>query len=316
MSNVQLLRTLVQNGWTRSTRQLFENTLGKEQFDMLKRAYSGVREEIPFIPKANNEGKDIFLSFNVDLERLDCPVNFSELPLMFRNKFKNGFQNFMESLFPKFKNNEIDLKNIVAKFQNIKFDAVQNKEDVFKAIGLNVKKESYSISDLIKLKHTGNTANLKRNPGFTSEIVTDKNKFYNEIKKYFSQNEMDLAGSENLFENITNYAIKHEGKTIGYFSLQAENGVLSVGNYVLYPEYRNSRASMNAILTVRDKIIEEAKQSGIKTVKAEVDANNPKLLGLYKRFGFQPNMRETYSFTDEAGKTITSDSYNLIGYLD
>ena len=112
-----------------------------------------------------------------------------------------------------------------------------------------------------------------------------------------------------------NYAIKEKGKIIGYFSTETKDGVLNVGNYVLLPQYRGTKSSMNAILTVRDRIIESAKQSNIKIIETDVNADNPKLLGLYKRFGFQENGREIYSYTNEFGEVQTSDIYKLIGYL-
>lgn len=316
MASMQMLKTLISNGWTRQTRQLFEQRLGKEQFDILKLVYSEMREGAPFVPKATTKGKDIYLSFNMPLEGSSCPFDFSELPHMFRNKFKKGVQEFMDSLFPKFKNEEINIENIGDTFQHLDFDKAGTKEALFKALGFNFKKESYKISDLVKLKHIGNSATSQKDASYTSEVISDRNGLYAEIGKLFGKSEKEIfEACESCAENTKNFVIKQKGKNIGYFSVKIENGVLNVGNYVIYPEYKNSRVSMNAILTVRDRIIETAKLEGITVIKADVDASSPQLLGLYKRFGFQPTEREFYSFVDEAGQTISSDTYNLIGYL-
>lgn len=319
MPNIPMLRTLVQNGWTRSTRKLFEQRLGKEQFDMLKKAYTEFQEEAPIFPKAATEGKDVYLSFSIPINRSDCPFNLSELPQVLKNKFQKGIQDFVDSFFPKFKNEEICLESIGERFQHLdleKIDKTATEEELYKALGFTFKKESFNISDLIKIKHTGNTAKLKKDSDFTSEVVSDTKSFWAGVGKLFGQSEKEIREAERLCKSATHYTIKQNGQTVGFFSLNIRDGVLEVGNYALYPQFRNTRASMNSILAVRDKIIEEAQKSGIKTVKAEVDANNPKLLGLYKRFGFQPNYREFYSFKDKSGEIISSDTYNLIGYLN
>ncbi len=317
MADISMLRTLIANGWTRNTRQLFEQRLGKEQFSILKRAYSGAQEDAPIVPKAITNGKDIYLSFSIPLESSNCPFDYSKIPFMFRGKFKSGVQKLLDSFFPKFKNEEINIENIVDKFQHFEFDEAGSMEALIKAMGFDYRKESYKISDLIKLKHVGNTAALKRDSGYTSEVVKDKKNFFDTVGKLFNKSREEIIDAEKLFSKTAlNYAIKEQGKTIGYFSIEINDGVLSVGNYVLFPQYRGKRSSMNAILTVRDRVIEQAKQNGIKVIEADVDVSNPQLLGLYKRFGFQENDREFYSFTDEFGKTHSYDSYNLIGYLD
>lgn len=317
MTNISMLRTLVQNGWTRSTRQIFEQRLGKEQFDILKSVYTEFRKGAPFIPKATTEGKDICLSFSMPLEGAGCPFDISELPQMFRGRFKDGVQKFLDSIFPKFKNEEINIENIIKKFQQLKgSDKITSEEALFKAIGLTSQKESYKISDLIKLKHTGDTATLRKSANFTSEVVKDKNEFFDTIGKFFNKSKDEIIDAEQLCsDNAMNYVIKEKGEIIGYFSTEIKNGALNVGNYVLLPQYRGTKSSMNAILTVRDRVIESAKENGIKVIKADVDANNPQLLGLYRRFGFQENGREIYSFKDDLGNIQTSDTYNLIGYL-
>ena len=316
MQNISMLRALVQNGWTRNTRQLFEQRLGKEQFDILKQAYVKFADGAPFFPKATTKGKDICLSFGIPLEEANCPFDFSELPTIFRAKFKDGVQKFLDSIFPKFKNEEINIVNICNKFKQFDFDKVGSKKALFDAMGVNYKEESYKISDLIKLKHIGNTATLQKDSSFTSEIVRDKKSFFDTIGKLFSKSKDEIITSEQICsDNVINYAIKENGKIIGYFSTETKEGALNVGNYVLFPQYRGTKTSMNAILTVRDRVIKIAEQSGVKVIKADVDASNPQLLGLYKRFGFQENGREIISFTDELGKIQTSDTYNLIGYL-
>jgi len=316
MANIQMLRALISNGWTRQARQIFEQKLGKEQFDILKFTYSNIREGAPFVPQAIIKEKDIYLSLSRPIEGSGCPFDFSELPYMFRNQFQKGVQEFMDSFFPKFKNEEINIENIIETFQHLDFDKVGTEEALFKALGFNIKKESYKFSDLVKLKHVGNSATLQKDASYTSEIISDTNGFNAEIGKLFGISEKEIfEAGESCVENVKNFVIKQKGKNIGYFSIKIKNGELNVGNYVVYPEYRNSRVSMNAILTVRDRIIETAKQEGIKVVKADVDASNPQLLGLYKRFGFQPTEREILSFVDESGQSISSDTYNLIGYL-
>ena len=317
MSNIQGLRTLIQNGWTRNTIKLFEQKLGKEQFEILKQAYSKMQNEIPIIPKAATKGEDIYLSFSMPLESgnfFDLSV-FSDLPSRFRGRFFSGTQKFIDSLFPKFKNEEINLEHIGEKFSNSDMDEKVTQDAIFKAIGLNFKKESYKISDLVRLKHVGNTATLKRDASFTSEVVLDKKGFWSTVGKLFGVSEKEYIGAEQFYRNATHYNIKHNGKTIGYFSIDNTGELLEIGNYVLYPEYRNTKASMNAILTVRDRVIEQAEQTGIKTIKAGAAADNTRLLGLYQRFGFQPSEREIWSFTDDAGNVVTEDTYNLIGYL-
>lgn len=311
-----MLRSLVQNGWTRSTRQLFEQRLGKEQFNILKCAYTEMIKGEPFIAKATTKGKDICLSFSMPLEGVNFSSNFSELPPLFVRGFKNRAQKFLDSIFPKFKNEEINIENIGNKFQLFDFDKVVSKEALSNAIGFNFKKESYKISDLIRLKHVGNTASLQKDSSYTSEIARDKKIFFDAIGKLFSISKDEIIEAEQFCrDNVVNYIIKEKGKIIGYFSIETKDRALNVCNYVLLPQYRGTKSSMNAILTVRDRVIESARQSGIKVIEADVDANNPQLLGLYKRFGFQENGREFYSFTDEFGNLQTSGTYSLIGYL-
>lgn len=318
MKNIEILRTTISNGWTRSNRQLLKKHIGSEEYFTLNKIYTqAIDEKIPIVPKASTIGKDIFLVLKIPVETILKGKAMGDMPTKMRQEFCTRIQKFLDYVMPIFKNTEISFKNIVNKINELNLEKIMHEDELYKIIGFKSKKESFKISDLVKKKNIGDAAKLKADKNYTSEIVDDNIRFSNEISKLYCSN--PLSESEFLElnnRNILNYALKYKGESIGYYSLEVTDESINIANYVLYPEFRNSKKSMNSILTLRDEVIKISKQTGIKKITASVDANNPKLLGLYERFGFHPTNCDLLSYIDDAGKEITAGEYNLVGYVE
>lgn len=227
------------------------------------------------------------------------------------NKIKGFIDELINGLLPTFKNEEITIENIGEKFSKIDFNKLNlNEEEVthklLNSIGFRI--EKFKINEIIKPKKCNSTATAQRDISYTSNAIEQNEEQINTLAKAFNESRENIISG---LSNGTHFAIKHEGKTIGYYSFLINNGELNIGNFTILPEYRNSKAAMNALLTLRDNALAIAKEKGIKKVTADVNANNPKLLGLYQRFGFEPNDKISFEYVNDSGEDIKEGYYQL-----
>lgn len=134
-------------------------------------------------------------------------------------------------------------------------------------------------------KHRVNSWIHAKNPGtcnVSRENCTDT--FNDAVVRLFG--EVDTAYDTG--DTIKNFVVKKDGKNIGIFSLDIIDDTIRIGNFGIEQEYRGSRVVLDALLAIRDSIVEFAKTSGIPKIITEVNDGNKQLLSLYQRFGFNP----------------------------
>lgn len=316
MPNYNYLRELITSGWTRQTRNAYKRILGEDEFSLIGEGYKALISECPIRFRGSSHEGDVFLqaifSDSMKKDFFEKSGVLEKLPKWFtdtqekKNSVINKVSQFLDNLFPKLKNEEINPENIAKTLEEFNPDDRLIEKEFMQILGYKV--ESFKISDIIRPKKCNPTATLKRDTSFISEAIETNETQINALTKAFN---LDKDAIIKGLSQGRNFTIKHEGKTIGYYSLMTEKDCLNIGNFTILPEYRNSKSAMNALLTLRDSAIETAREQGFKTVRVDVDVKNPQLLGLYQRFGFEPANKYSLNYTNQNGENISEGYYQL-----
>lgn len=324
VGQVKFLSELVNSGWTKTTRKIFAETIGKKEFKLLSKTYEKIAGEFPLTPKAFVSGSNIKLELS--------PPNdvFNEIGLHLSEEFKTisgqypyyaeylskKVQEFTSSIKEKmsltFENKDINLKNIQSSYKKWGEDIENlNIDDILNNF---FSRKTEPIVEPLSKRRIGNLAHVKADKSINTFKAneTDLKEMYSLWKEKNNHEKMSFEEFLESCSMAENYTIKDaNSNTIGFFSTKTDGKIMDIGNLVIKPEYRNSKSSVNAILALRDKAAETARNNNITTLTCDVDATNPKLVGMYERFGFKPINKETITMPISPEKTIVSSKYNL-----
>lgn len=109
----------------------------------------------------------------------------------------------------------------------------------------------------------------------------------------FAQQDPHDSFQEFMNELTTNrtsvYSVKDkDGALVGYFAVDpVKDKDMYIYSVASKPEYRNTREGYDVIKRSWENIQNQAKEQGAESLSLHVDAENDKLIKLYKRFGFE-----------------------------
>ena len=316
------MRELIDLGWNRATRKAFSDKFGAKTFDEICFKANEAMEKSPlFRIRGCVENDDVFVRPELSEELINNLSNTfdssqqgipQDCVAKFKDKLISEFRDCWNKSVPWFKNEEImDVEKICDYIQKGSDIDVENvtKKAYYQSLGGDVLE--YDASTLSKTKNRGFKPYLCKNMSYkTREIIDpeERQQFLDYVSKSFKE---EIRGVDELPNFIRNFVIEKDGKTIGYYSLSQFGDALEIGNYIILPEYRKTRHSLEAILTLRDEVEKFAKELGVREVKVEVDIDNPHLVGMYKKFGFTEGDKVTWNYIDDKGNHMTGGSYEL-----